>query len=233
MTSIEAYAGLLASGSIGSLGDAQVKLVQRIRSGAQQISSLLDDLSGAAIDGRQLQLRDELVDLTAVIHEAWGAMRAQMASKDQIVELNLDPNLPAVRADANALFHVLTILMQNAHRCSPNGARIVLRAVKMGERRGDGDDLYVAISIADRGGGIAPAGHRRVFDRTSRASDPVVPGLGDPGVHLPMVKVLVEAIGGRVWLDGVPGVGSTFTCLLPVRRPVSRPVGIDRRLEAI
>jgi PAS domain S-box-containing protein len=219
MTSIDGYADLLMSQSVGSLSDAQLKLVHRIRANAQQIDSLMNDLVGMAIlDSRQLQLKDEVVDLAAAIHEACATMRAQMADKDQIIELNLDPNLPVVQADPDAMFHVLTNLLQNAYRSSPRGSRIVLRAIKMRDPAVDGDALYAAVSVTDRGGGIAPEDHRRVFNRFYRLDNPVVPGLGDPGVNLPIVKVLVEANGGRVWLDSTPGVGSTVTLVLPVRR---------------
>jgi signal transduction histidine kinase len=48
--------------------------------------------------------------------------------------------------------------------------------------------------------------------------NPTVAGLGDPGVHLPIVKMLVEANGGRVWLDSKRGEGTTFTLILPAQR---------------
>jgi PAS domain S-box-containing protein len=215
MTSIVGYADLLLSGSAGTLGGSQVKFVDRIRSNAQQIEALLNELAGMVVlDPSQLQIKPEMIDLTAAIHEASGTMRAQMAERGQLIELNLDPNLPYIEADPDAIYHILTNLLQNAHRCSPGNAHIVLRAEKMR----DGDDLYVAVSVADSGGGIRPDDYRRVFNRFYRLDSPMVDGLGDPGVNLPIVKVLVEANGGRVWLDSQPGAGSTFTLVLPVRR---------------
>jgi signal transduction histidine kinase len=154
------------------------------------------------------------MDLTATIYEASGTMRAQMAEKDQLIELNLDPNLPHIQADPDALYHVLTNLLENAHRCSPAGARVVLHASKMLAS----DQEYVAISVSDRGGGIQPEEYRRVFNRYHRLDNPIVAGLGDPGVHLPIVKMLVEANGGRVWLDSRRGEGTTFTLILPAQR---------------
>jgi PAS domain S-box-containing protein len=215
MTSIVGYADLLLSGSAGTLGGSQTRFMDRIRSNAQQIESLLNELAGMVVlDSRQLQVNPEMMDLQAAIHEASGTMRAQMAERGQLIKLSLDPNLPYIEADPDAIYHILTNLLQNAHRCSPRDARIVLRAEKMQ----DGDDLYVAISVADSGGGIRPDDYRRVFNRFYRLDSPMVEGLGDPGVNLPIVKVLVEANGGRLWLDTQPGAGSTFTLVLPVRR---------------
>jgi PAS domain S-box-containing protein len=221
MTSIVGYADLLLSGSAGTLGGSQIRFMDRIRSNARQIEGLLNELAGMVVlQSSQLQVKPEIIDLTAAIHEASGTMRAQMAERGQLIELSLDPNLPYIEADPDALYHILTNLLQNAHRCSPRNAHIVLRAEKMR----DGDDQYVAVSVADRGGGIRPEDYRRVFNRYYRLDNPMVDGLGDPGVNLPIVKVLVEANGGRVWLASRPGAGSTFTLVLPVRRESPSPV---------
>jgi signal transduction histidine kinase/GAF domain-containing protein/DNA-binding NarL/FixJ family response regulator len=217
MTSIGGYADSLLSESAGSLTEAQQAIVRRIGVDARQIDAVLEELAGKDVQGRwHFQRTSKVADLQAVIHDACGMMRPQMAGKDQTIELNLDPNLPGVQADGDTLFCVLADVLQNAHQCSPDGARIVLRAVNVRASWDNGGDLYVAVSVADRGGGIAAKDRRRVFDRLCRLENPVVPGLVDPGFSLPMVKALVEAIGGRVWLDSTPGVGSVLTLLLPV-----------------
>jgi PAS domain S-box-containing protein len=91
MTSIVGYADLLLSGSVGTLGSSQAKCMDRIRSNAQQIESLLNELAGMVVLGpSQLQVKPEMMDLTAAIHEASGTMRAQMAERGQLIELNLD-----------------------------------------------------------------------------------------------------------------------------------------------
>ena len=70
--------------------------------------------------------------------------------------------------------------------------------------------------MADRGGGILPEDCKKVFNRFYRSDNPDVKGLGDPEMSLPIVKVLVEAHGGRIWMDSVLDEGSTFTALIPV-----------------
>jgi histidine kinase len=71
-------------------------------------------------------------------------------------------------------------------------------------------------SVADRGGGIAPEDRQRAFHRMYRADHPLVEGLGETGVGLSIAKTLVEAQGGRIWVDSDMGVGSTFTFILPL-----------------
>ena len=217
-TSIVGYAELLLGGSIGRLGEMQVKFLNRIRANADRIGSQLGDLvSMATIDSRQLEIKAQVMDLVSVIREASSVLNAQMAKRGQVLETHIEPQLPYVRADPDAVYHILTSLLRNAHHCSPKRSLIVLRAEKMQQEQ----ETYALISITDAGGGIPPNDHKKVFNRYYRADNPIVPGLGDPGVGLPIVKVLVEAHGGRVWVDSIEGIGSTFTVILPIQREAS------------
>jgi signal transduction histidine kinase len=70
--------------------------------------------------------------------------------------------------------------------------------------------------VTDTGGGIAPEDQRRVFQRLYRADNPLIAGLGETGVGMSIAKALVEAHGGRIWVESEMGVGSTISFLLPV-----------------
>lgn len=214
-TSIVGYADLLMGESLGPLEEMQRKFLDRIRANAERIGSLLNNLVGVTMLGAApLGIKSEVVDLRGVIHEACEVMRASMVAKEQVLDVDIEPELPYIQADPDAMYHVLMNLLHNAHRCSPEGARISLRAEKLA----DGEEVYALVSIADAGGGTPPQDHKRVFNRFYRSDTPDVPGLGDPNASLPIVKVLVEAHGGRVWLDSKTGVGNTFTLVLPAYR---------------
>jgi signal transduction histidine kinase len=72
------------------------------------------------------------------------------------------------------------------------------------------------VSVTDTGGGIVPEDRNRVFQRLYRADNPLITGLGDTGVGLSIAKALVEANGGRIWVESEMGVGSTFSFVLPL-----------------
>jgi signal transduction histidine kinase len=82
---------------------------------------------------------------------------------------------------------------------------------------------YLKVSIRDSGGGIAPDDQERVFDRFYRADNPLINGLGETGVGLAIVKSLVEAHNGRVWVESEMGVGSTLSFLLPISHGYEDP----------
>ena len=72
------------------------------------------------------------------------------------------------------------------------------------------------MQIADQGGGIPKEDLSRVFSRLYRADNPLIQGVGDTGVGLSIVKTLVEAHNGRIWVDTEIGKGSTFSLLIPI-----------------
>ena len=82
---------------------------------------------------------------------------------------------------------------------------------------------YLMISVTDTGGGIAEKDRGRVFERFYRAERALVEGLGETGVGLSIVKSLVEAHGGRVWVESEMGEGSTFSFLLPISEQYDDP----------
>ena len=218
VTSIVGYADLLIGESVGTLSQTQRKFLRRIKANAGRIGGLLSDLEGMTIvDGGLLQI--EKVDIVSVIRQACDALRPQTMGEGQVLDVDLRPALPAIQADPDAVYHILTGLLRNAHRSSPGKAHIRLEAKPMA----DGEDMYVAVSVTDAGGGIALRDRERVFNRFQRSDNATIPGLGGSGVGLAIVKALVEAHGGRVWLDSEMGVGSTFTFVLPVHRGMPEP----------
>jgi PAS domain S-box-containing protein len=229
ITSIVGYTDLLANESVGPLQRAQHRFLDRIRTNAEQIGAQLNNLvSMTRIDNRQLEIKAEAVDVASAIQEAVNAIRAGVVEREQVLDMVVEPGMPLVDADPDALYHVLVKLLQNAHRCSPDRAHIALRASKVQE----GENLYIALSVADQGGGIAPEDSKKVFNRFYRSDNPDVKGLGDPEMSLPIVKVLVEAHGGRIWMDSADGAGNTFTALLPVyhsARPPGSSVADDHK----
>jgi len=179
---------------------------------------MLNDLIGvSAIDAGQLKLQIEPLDMAEVIEDTIIGARAQLEEKEILLDADVDQNLPLVKADADYAHQIMTNLLSNACKCSPVGARINIRATAYDRREfGESAVGYLLVSITDSGGGIAPEDQSKVFDRFYRAERPLIAGLGETGVGLSIVKTLVDAHGGRIWVESEMGVGSTFNYILPV-----------------
>ena len=119
--------------------------------------------------------------------------------------------LPPVVADAAAIDHAVSNLLDNAIKYSGSGREITVRLARIGDE--------VAISVRDHGIGIPAAEHKHIFERFHRVSTGAVHEVRGVGLGLAIVDHIVRAHGGRVEVESEPGKGSTFTIRLPIARP--------------
>jgi signal transduction histidine kinase len=225
MTSITGYTDLLLGESVGLIGDMQRKFLQRIKANIERMSSMLNDLIGVtAIDAGQLEIRPTTVDMSEIIEDAIIGARAQLEEKELTLELNLPQQIPPVEVDADCVHQIMANLLGNATKCSPVGSTVEVSALVYDEEAGNPEETqYLKVSIRDSGGGIAAEDQERVFDRFYRAESALINGLGETGVGLAIVKSLVEAHGGHVWVESEIGTGSTFSFLLPITQNYDDP----------
>ena len=213
MTSITGYTDLLMGEQAGILTEMQQQFLQRVKANIEQMNQLLNDLiSTASPDSRPVELSPQSVNLIEIIEEAVMGLAARFRERKLAVRLDLPPELAAVRADRDSLYQILLRLVSNAALCSRQGTEIVISA---GEDESSKSGKFIRISVMDTGGGIAPEDYPRVFRRFTRASQPLIQGMGETGVGMAIAKTLVEANGGRIWVESQPDVGSTFNFILP------------------
>ncbi|MGQ9502105.1 MAG: ATP-binding protein, partial [Anaerolineae bacterium] len=226
MTSIIGYTDLLLGESVGALGEMQRKFLQRIKANVERLSGLLNDLiSVTVIDAGQLDLHRTTVDINQIVEDTVVASRAQLEDKEITLALNLMEQPPSIEADPDRLRQVLANLLGNAIKCSPAGSTIQISTSIHQESEPDktAPVRYMKVSVRDSGGGIAPRDREHVFERSYRADKALINGLGETGVGLAVAKALVEAHGGRIWVESEMGVGSTFSFLLPITETYDDP----------
>jgi two-component system sensor histidine kinase KdpD len=134
------------------------------------------------------------------------------------VSVDVPANLPPVYLDAIQIEQVLTNLLENAAKYSPEGSPVTLKA---GVTAGPDEVPELRISVADRGPGISRVEQERVFDKFYRVRGSNRRAAGT-GMGLAIVRGLVAGHGGRVWVESEPGSGSTFVVALPL--PHETPV---------
>jgi signal transduction histidine kinase len=160
----------------------------------------------------------ELVNVVNLIEDSITNAAIQFREKGLTVHLNLDDRLPPLRADRDALNQIIGQLLTNAYLVSPPESEVYIRA----ERYAHAADKMLHLSVEDRGGGVDPADEARVFSRKYKAENPLIQGIGDTGVGLSIAKALVEAHGGKLWLESHPNVGNIFNVLLPLEPVLER-----------
>jgi nitrogen-specific signal transduction histidine kinase len=218
MASIVGYTDLLLGESVGILGALQRKFLERVKISTERMSSLVEELVQITDRKNGSPPIVEAVDLNSVIDEAMIHTLTQMQEKNVILRVDIPNQLPPINADRDALQQIIIHLLQNATSATPEEGEIRLNA-QVREENGRVD--YVLLQVADTGAGIPSEEFPRLFSRFYRAENPAIKGVGDPGIGLSIVKSLVEALGGRIWVDSAPGKGSTFSVLLPISLPSS------------
>lgn len=201
---------VMSAGAMAKLADSHEQGKQmlagtaRIQRYAARMNRLIGDLLDvASIDAGRLAFSPVDCDVAAVIDEAVETFQSDAAFRHIALTSRVVRPLTA-RFDHDRLLQVLANLISNAIKFSPDKGRIEVTAA----RAGDG----VQVSIADAGTGIPPEMMEVVFERFWQAGEGDRRGLG---LGLYISKSIVDAHGGRIWVESTPGKGSTFHFTLP------------------
>jgi histidine kinase len=192
----------------------QRKFLERIKVSVARMQCLVDDLvQMAVLDSASVEPLDTEMNLAAVIDQAVAYTSSQMREKNINLELVIPSHLPLFKADGDALEQVLIHLLQNASMVTPNEGTVRLSATLQPE---NGERGAIRLQVTDNGGGIHPDDLQRVFSRLYRSVNIPIPGVGDTGVGLTIAKTLMEAMGGRIWVESQMGKSAIFHVMLPV-----------------
>ena len=201
LTAILTAAGALDSASLSS--EERAELVADIGGEAARLSHLVDNLLDMSrLEGRVAEPRVEWSSVEEVILAAID----EIALPPGTFALAMDADLPLIRADAAQLERAFANLLENSARYS-GGHPVSVRARAVGTR--------ILVRIVDRGPGVPAAETARIFEPFYRASD-AANGHRGSGLGLAIVRGFVEANGGRVWVESLPGQGSSFVVELPL-----------------
>ncbi|HZY44133.1 MAG TPA: GAF domain-containing protein [Anaerolineae bacterium] len=210
MTSIKGYADLLLFGAAGRVNENQHRFLSVIKSNADRLSVLLNDLLDISrIESGRVKLDFKVLSVESVVEQSLTALRGKIEEKGVHLITDVpERDLPDVTGDRDRVIQILTNLVSNAYQYTPAGGSITVRARPV--------DDFVQIDVADTGIGISPESHMKVFDRFFRADDPVVQEFPGTGLGLAIVKSLVEMHEGRIWLESEPDVGTIFSFTLKI-----------------
>jgi signal transduction histidine kinase len=208
MTSIRGYADLIRQGAAGDVAPQQIKFLNTIIDNVDRMADLVSDLSDISrIDTGRLRIQLEALPLSELVRNATAGMRPQFDARHQHVHLDLEQGLPMVLADYNRLTQILSNLLSNANKYTPDGGRVTVSAIK----RGKG----VRLSVQDTGIGLSEADQKRLFTQFFRSEEPEVREQAGWGLGLYVTRRLIEMMGGTIGMESELGAGSTFWIDLP------------------
>ncbi len=210
LTSIVGYVDLLTEGAAGEQNPETARLLNVVSRNGNRLARLVADiLDLSRIDSAQFDLEPSEVEVPALISESTESLAADLKTKNQEISVKVKDGVQSAFVDRVRLGQILTNLLSNAHRYTPEGGRIAVEVST--------SDRDLVIKVSDNGVGISREDQLRVFERFARVGKNSARPEGSTGLGLAITKALVELHGGTISVDSEPGRGSEFTVNIPLK----------------
>jgi len=218
MTSIKGYTELLSGGAVGEINEMQTNFLQTIHSNVERMSTLVSDLSdNSKIEAGRLRLDYNAMDVAEIVDEVIQSTGRQIEEKKQEIILQVPDSLPQAWADQTRVNQVLTNLVSNAYKYTPESGKIIIGAeLSANEWDPEGADQVVHFWVKDDGIGIIAEDQQKIFSKFFRSEDEKARESPGTGLGLNITKSLVEMQGGKIWFESEFREGTTFHFTIPV-----------------
>jgi len=205
---IRLYAETLELGRI-TTREKKHQYYRIIRKESERLTALINnilDFSRIEAGHKEYEFRE--TDIADLVRNTLDSYRYQIEQQGFALEESIDPDLPAVRIDREAIARALVNLVNNALKYSQDEKYLGVKLYR--------DNGSVKLEVADHGIGIARRDQTKIFEKFYRAGDPLVHNTKGSGLGLSLVRHITEAHGGEIEVESSPGTGSKFIVSLPL-----------------
>jgi signal transduction histidine kinase len=210
LTSIKGYAAILLAEKLGPLPPELKERLAKINRHSDELVHMINDLLDIArIESGRATMRIEKQDLTNLISAVSDLISIQFKNKNIELEVNIPKNTPSVLADRSQIERVFINLLGNAVKFTPQDGRITIKAHIEAE--------MVQVDITDTGIGIPPEAIPMIFDEFYRVDNSINQEVKGTGLGLSLVKNIIVAHQGKIWVESKVGKGATFSFTLPIK----------------
>ena len=224
LTAIQGFAETLLAGAMEDPRN-RTRFLGIILEHSRRLARLTEDLLMLSkMDADRLELEIQRFSVAQFVESCVETVQSRAREKDLRLSFNLPPKLPDIAGDRRRLTEVLENLLHNAIQYTPEGGGILV-TVSPGEAE-------VVFTVSDTGIGIPKADQSRIFERFYRVDVARSREVGGTGLGLSIAKHLVEAHGGRIWVESEVGHGSQFHFTVPIfdpERAAQRPAPAGNR----
>lgn len=230
LTSIKNSLDILMTGKCGEINDAGSKFLNMAKRNVQRLAGIINDLLDLSkIEAGKMDFHFKNINIHQVIDYVKSTL--SILAKDKNIELLTDEtdSLPEIFADSQRLEQVLTNLVSNAIKFTPEGKKIIISSKltnaenievhpyfqeEIEKLKGD----YIIVSVKDEGIGIAEKDLLHAFDKFAQIENSLSRKVGGSGLGLPIAKQLLDAHNGAIWCCSQLEKGSEFSFAIPVAR---------------
>ena len=179
----------------------------------ERLEKLVNEiLDFSKLENGKMDMNFKPVDIKSLSYEVISNIQQLATNKKIEIHNNISDNLPKVYADKDKIEQVLTNLLDNAIKFTPENGSVTLEAIKVSDNNINSGNNFLEISVSDTGIGISREDQERIFDRFERAT------LYNNGVGLGLaiVKKIIDSHNGKIWVESESGKGSKFAFILPI-----------------
>jgi signal transduction histidine kinase/DNA-binding response OmpR family regulator len=217
LNAIIGFSEILKTRMADRAAERELKFLDNINSSGQHLLGIVNDiLDLSKIEAGRMEITPESFPIAVAIDGVTSLMRGVSSQRRITIDVEIAPDVPDLEADPVKVKQVLYNLVSNALKFSPEDSNVT---IKVESRNAEQSPLYeqaVRISVMDRGIGIDPKDHARIFLEFQQVDSRIARQFGGTGLGLTLVKKFVDMHGGVVDLRSALGEGSTFTVTLPV-----------------
>jgi NtrC-family two-component system sensor histidine kinase KinB len=210
LTSIMIGVGLLLDRTAGIINDKQEQLLQVIQEDCDRLNNLVSELLDLSkMESGKITMTKEAGNLFTMIESSVQPLQIQLDERKITLEIKPDiKDLPCVWVDVTRIAWVFNNLISNAIKFTLEGGRITIDADMEGDR--------ILVSVCDNGIGIPKEYQSKIFDKFVQVKNNDEYPVTGAGLGLAIVRDIIQAHGGRIWVESEPGQGSTFKFTVPV-----------------
>lgn len=208
LTSIKGYASILLAGKLGNLPPEIKERLDKINRHSDELTHLVNDLLDIArIESGRVVMKRESLDLKSVIEKVSDLLSVQLKEKQIELSSSVSEDANAIFADRSQIERVFINLIGNAIKFTPQKGKITIQARKL--------ERQVQVDIADTGCGIPQEAQEKIFEEFYRVDNPINQEAKGTGLGLALVKHIVEAHNGKIWVKSKLDAGATLSFTIP------------------
>jgi signal transduction histidine kinase len=218
---------LMMSGKTGEINENQAKFLSMAERNINRLTNILNDLLDLSrIESGKIDIKFEELDVRIPIEFVASTLKPQADAKSIQIVVEVTQHLPAVYGDQEKIEQILTNLIGNAIKFTPEGGKVVVSTQPL-----DAQERKLAISVRDTGIGIPKDQLEKIFEKFHQVEGSLHRLVSGTGLGLAITKGLVEANYGTIWVESEVGKGSVFTFTLPMSKGERRDLRFRSMLD--
>lgn len=228
LTAIRNSLDIISSGKAGEITENIERFLNMAKRNSARLSGIINDLLDLSkIEAGKMDFKFEVMKIEPVIEYVKTSLEEMGKEKNLILKTRIEDNSASIYADSHRLEQVLTNLVSNAIKFTPDGGKVEIRTevieakdinyVEMfNEEFKHLHGKYLMVCVKDNGIGISQENLARVFDKFAQIENSLSRKVGGSGLGLPIARQLLEAHNGTIWCNSKPDKGSSFYFVVPI-----------------